>query len=100
MQISDQRMASDATRHFATRQPDGMWVVSWLPGRALSYDEAVTAMTLAEAVAQMQDEGLSRVVDYTHRLWACVDGWAAALGLSGPDAVVRASEPPADADGW
>ncbi len=37
------------------------------------------------------------MVDHTHRLWPHVDGWAAELGLTGPDAVVRASEPAHDA---
>ena len=85
-------MSSDMTRHTAQASPDG-WEVSWLPGRVLSRDQATTAMVLTEAVAQMQAEGLSRVVDHTHPMWRFIDAWAAELGLSGPDAVVRISEP-------
>jgi len=41
--------------------------------------------------------GRTTVVDHTHRLWPHVDAWAAELGLTGPDAVARASEPAHDA---
>jgi len=71
--------------------------VSWLPLRRLTRDQAVTAMTLAEAVARMQREGRTTVVGHTHRLRPHVDAWAAELGLTGPDAVARVSEPAYDA---
>jgi hypothetical protein len=94
LRITDTEMTSDATRHRAELLPDGGWRVSWLPERRLTRDQAVTAMTLAEAVANMQEEGRTTVVDHTHRLWPHIDGWAAELGLTGPDAVVRASSSP------
>jgi hypothetical protein len=49
-------------------------------------------MVLTEAVAQMQAEGLSSVVDHAHPMWRFIDSWAAELGLTGPDALVRVSE--------
>jgi hypothetical protein len=80
-------MTSDHTPHSA-RQARGRngWEVSWLPGQALDRNTAITAMTLAE-VATKDDlhEG--------HRLWPHIQGWAAELGLTGPDAIARATQP-------
>ena len=33
-----------------------------------------------------------------HRLWPHIQGWAAELGLTGPDAIARASQPPRGLD--
>jgi hypothetical protein len=49
--ISDTEMTSDITRHTATHTDDG-WTVTWLPGRTLTRDEAITAMTVAEMVIE------------------------------------------------
>jgi len=96
MQINDCRMTSKATVHWAVPvtagEPYGTWWVSWLPGRELSRSHAITAMTLAEAVAAMQEEGRTAVVDHTHRLWPHIDQWADELGLTGPEAVVQVSD--------
>jgi hypothetical protein len=80
-------MTSADTPHTATAASDG-WEVSWLPGRALDRNQATTAMTIADIVGR-RGVGLS-----DNPVWPFLDGWAAELGLSGPDAVVRASEPP------
>lgn len=87
VRISAAAMVSDTTRHRADRyahQGPAGWVVSWLPDRRLSYDQAVTAMVLAEVVATEE-------LDCGNRMWPHLDRWAAELGLSGPDAVVRTS---------
>jgi hypothetical protein len=47
-------------------------------------------MTIAEAVATGVEPG--------DRLWLPIGGWAAELGLTGADAVVRASPPPEEQD--
>ncbi len=44
-------------------------------------------MVLAERVAA----GVNAAED---KDWPFIEGWAAELGLSGPDAAVRAAEPP------
>jgi hypothetical protein len=31
-----------------------------------------------------------------HRLWPHIEGWAAELGLTGPDAIAQVSQPPRD----
>src|SRR6266568_3830976 len=80
-------MSSPDTPHTATAKGDG-WEVSWLPGRTLDRNQAVTAMTIADIVGG-RGVGLSE-----DPIWPHLDNWAAELGLSGPDAVVRASEPP------
>ena len=70
-------------------EAEGAWRVSWLPGQLLDRDGAVAAMTLADLVSEGNGMGLS-----DDPRWPEVDALAAELGLSGPDAVVRASEPP------
>jgi hypothetical protein len=79
--ITDRIMRSPATRHTAEPSGDG-WAVSWLPGRTLTRSQAVTSMMLAQAVGR-------GVGDPS---WPRLDGWAADLGLSGPDVTGRVSE--------
>ena len=87
IRIIDTSMSSAATPHTATAKGEG-WEVSRLPGRTLTRDEATTAMVTANIVG-------SRGVGHSDdRIWPHLDNWAAELGLSGPNAVVRASEPP------
>ena len=86
--INDTTMTSDQTAHIA-RQVSGsqhLWEVSWLPGRALDRNSAITAMVLADHVGE-------RDLNERHRLWPHIEGWAAELGLTGHDAVNRISQP-------
>lgn len=85
--ITDKIMRSTATRHTAAAADDG-WTVTWLPGRRLSRNEAITAMAIAQVVGG-RGVGLS-----DDPIWPHVENWAAELGLSGANAVVRVSEPP------
>jgi hypothetical protein len=87
IRITDTHMTSPNTPHTATATDAG-WEVSWLPGRTLDRNQATTAMTIADIVGG-RGVGLS-----DDPIWPFLDNWAAELGLSGPDAVVRASEPP------
>jgi hypothetical protein len=85
--ISDTTMASDQSDCTARRAPDrNGWEVSWLPGRTLDRNAAITAMVLADTVG-------SGARDRGHRLWPFVEAWAAELGLSAPDALSRVSQP-------
>lgn len=88
MKITDTVMTSDQTPHKATAGPvangQQFWTVTWLPGRQLTRNEAITAMILAETVAA----GLG---DHTDPQWLHIDGWAAELGLHGTDAVGKVS---------
>lgn len=70
MQIDDEhgRITSPHTNHHATRQPDGTWRVSWLPGRTLDRNGAITAVTLAEDAELPDDlaaEDLAAELDLT-----------------------------------
>jgi hypothetical protein len=86
--ITDTTMTSDHHSHTARQAPDGRgWAVSWLPGQVLDRNAAITAMTLADTAAETD-------LHQGHRLWPHVEGWAAELGLSGPDAIARAAQPP------
>ena len=86
--IYDTAMTSDQTAHTARLAPGSqhLWEVSWLPGRALDRNSAITAMTLADTASE---PGLNE----RHQLWPFIQGWAAELGLTGHDAVNRISQP-------
>jgi hypothetical protein len=85
--ILDDIISSDHSGHTAhlASGHEHTWHVSWLPGRLLDRNTAITAMVLADVVGDV-DEG--------HVLWPHIQGWAAELGLPAPDAVAWASRPP------
>jgi len=88
LRIGDAAMTSDQSPHTARQAPGRRhgWEVSWLPGQVLDRDTAITAMMLADiaATGDIQDG---------HRLWPAVQSWSAEVGLTGPDAISRASQP-------
>lgn len=84
--ISDTEMTSDVTRHTATRTCGG-WTVTWLPGRTLTRDEAITAMTIAEMII----ERAHILADPASKLWWFIDGWADELGVTTAFAVAETS---------
>ncbi len=88
--IHDTTMTSDQTAHTA-RQASSRngWEVSWLPGQTLDRNSAITAMILADLTGE---EDLHE----DHKLWPHIQGWAEELGLTGPEAVAAASQPPGD----
>ncbi len=90
--IKDTTMTSDQTPHTARQAPGPQhgWEVSWLPGQALDRNSAITAMILAD-IAGGED------LHEEHLLWPHIQGWAEELGLTGHDAITRASQPPASA---
>lgn len=88
LSILDEIISSDRTAHTAHAVPGKGWEVSWLPGRPLSRNNAITAMVLADATAQ----GDARP---GHSLWTFAEGWAGELGLGTPDALDRIASPPA-----
>ena len=90
LRIDDTAMSSDQTTHTARQLPDrGGWEVSWLPGQTLDRNTAITAMILADTTAEQDlHEG--------HRLWPHIQSWAEELGLTAPDAIAQASQPPSD----
>ena len=85
--INDTTMTSDQTVHTARHAPDrNGWEVSWLPSQPLDRNSAITAMTLADHTSEPD-------LNEQHRLWPFIQGWAAELGLTGADAINRASQP-------
>ena len=52
--INDTTMTSDQTAHTARQAPGRQhgWEVSWLPGRVLDRNTAITAMILADTAAE------------------------------------------------
>ena len=78
IKITDKAMTSDTTPHSTC--PDGVgWAVTWLAGRILTRNQAITAMVLAETVAG----GLG---DHTDKRWLFIETWANELGMTGADA--------------
>jgi hypothetical protein len=82
-------ITSDHSRHIAqpARGAVHAWQVSWLPGQYLSRGQAITAMVLADVTARQH-------VHEGHWVWGHVEGWAAELGLTGPDALARTTACP------
>jgi hypothetical protein len=88
--INDSMMTSDQTAHTARHAlgSEHLWEVSWLPGRVLDRNSAITAMVLA-------DRAGVRDLNERHRLWPFIETRAAELGLTGSVAVNRVSRPSA-----
>jgi hypothetical protein len=86
--INDTTMLSDQSAHTALQAPTSqyLWEVSWLPGRVLDRNSAITAMVLADQVGEHD-------LNKRHRLWPFIENRAAELGLTGSDAVDRVSRP-------
>jgi hypothetical protein len=85
-------MTSDTTIHTARAWPVPgevtTWSVTWLPGRALTEQQAMVAMAIAEEVARHA----GRLADNGD--WQLgIDVWAAELGITGPIAIAQASKP-------
>ena len=88
--INDTTMTSDQSPHIARQASNqNEWQVSWLPGRTLDRNSAITAMILADTSADDR-------VHEGHRLWPHIQGWAAELGVTGADAVAAISQLPGD----
>jgi hypothetical protein len=88
VRITANEMTAEPSPHTARTADGRTWEATWLPGRALTRNEAVTAITIAEAVA-------ARDLTVPGDPLRChVDGWAAELGLIGADAIGRASRTP------
>jgi hypothetical protein len=84
--INDTAMTSDQTGHTA-RLASGRphrWEVSWLPGRTLDRNSAITAMVLADHAREPD-------LNERHRLWPFIQTWAAEFGLTGSDALDQVS---------
>jgi hypothetical protein len=76
--ITQDVIVSQDTGHTAARV-EGGWTLSWLPGRVVDRDQAVTGMTLAETVAETWGP-----VDLRSPL---IRSFAAELGLSAAEAI-------------
>jgi hypothetical protein len=95
--ITDQVIRSTDTPHTAECVYRGQggnaeWRVSWLPGKPLDYNRAITAMTIAEAAGKIPADAGPEA--YSVAFWTLMDSLAGELGLSGPAAVARVSESP------
>jgi len=87
--ILDDSICSDRTPRTARLGPDDWraWQVSWLPGRHLDRNGAITAMGLADLTASGDMHARQR-----HR--PHIDARAAELARTAPEALARAANPP------
>jgi hypothetical protein len=86
--INDSSVTSDRIARTARHAPGrNGWDVSWLPGRTLDRNTAITAMTLAGTAAE---PGLHQ----GRRLWPCIHSRAHEPGLTAPGAIAQAARPP------
>lgn len=98
---TDDRISSDVTPHYATRHPDPVpgepgWAVSWLPGRVVGHNEAISAMMIAELVASIvDDESQGRRADAQDERGLRINGLAHELGLCGGEAIRLVQAPAA-----
>ena len=92
MTITDTAITNDRSHKAARPSPhrDG-WEVSWLPGQVLDRNTAITAMTLADIAAEHD-------LNDRHPLWPHIESWAVELGLTAPEAIAKASQPPSAID--
>jgi hypothetical protein len=91
--ILDDIISSDRTPHTARPASGGRnaWEVSWLPGRHMDRNSAITAIVLADLTGP-------RDMHAGHRHWLHVEGWAAELALTAPEALTQIANPPSWAD--
>jgi hypothetical protein len=88
--INDRTMTCDRTHHTARLAPgeQNQWEVSWLPGRRLTRNQAITAMTLAEESSPAEPRDRNRL--HPH-----IQAWAAELGMTAEQAVTLITAQPA-----
>lgn len=90
IRITDTRMTSEDFDTVAERQPDGSWTVTGYLGRAFDRNQAITAMTLAEALATNPPPDSP--------LWPHIAVWRTELATDqadgAPSAVPAATFPP------
>ena len=88
LSIQDESISSSNTRHTARLAPghERAWQVSWVPGRLMDRNSAITAMVIAEAVG-------SGDLHPGQRVWPHLDGWAGELGLTTRDVIAWAAHP-------
>lgn len=80
---------SDMTDHQAAKVTrEDVWSCTWLPGRRLSYNEAITAVTLAEFVDSGWAEGSKN--------WPIVRDFARELGMTAQEAAGKVLKTPAE----
>jgi hypothetical protein len=87
--IWDDSITSDQSAHTArpVANQEYRWEVSWLPGRSMDRNSAITAMVLADVTGPGD-------LHTGHHLWPHVEGWAAELGLTAPDVLAHLARPP------
>ena len=89
LNVLDGGITSGQTGHTARRvaNDEHAWEVSWLPGRSMNRNSAITAMLLADPTGPGD-------MHTGHKLWIHVEGRAAELGLTAQDVHAQTSSSP------
>lgn len=82
-------MTCATSGHTAHRDDAGAWSVSYLPGRTFDRNDAITALTIAEAVASITADKAKY-----DRVWPHIMSWAGEIGMDAAAAVTAASAVP------
>lgn len=98
LNITDDQITSETTAHTARFGPDaaadgqGAWTVTWLRGRLLTFNQAITAMTIAETVGAAGGH-VSWTEPESIRWWALINAMAQELHVTGSFAAAEAADP-------
>ena len=89
LNILDGSITSDQTAHTARllANDEHGWEVSWLPGRSMNRNSAITAMLLADLTGPGD-------MHAGNKLWVHIEGWAAELGLTARDVLAQTANAP------
>lgn len=98
LNITDEQITSETTTHTARFSPyaaadgQGAWAVTWLRGRLLTFNQAITAMTIAETVGAAGGH-ISWSEPESIRWWALINAMAQELHITGSFAAAEAADP-------
>lgn len=79
LSITDTRITSDLTDHYAKDMGDGTWGATWPEKRSLTREQASAAMELVEVVAKGRDD--TDTTNYAYLTWQRVKVLAEVLGV-------------------
>jgi hypothetical protein len=87
--IEGDRMYSEDHHHTAGRTASGEWMVSWIPGRKFTQEQAITATRVADL---LHDEGTNLGLLMQGPHWTNLVTWYDELGFVAMTAMINAFE--------
>lgn len=87
--IEDDRMYSEDHPHTAGRLASGEWMVSWIPGRTFTRNQAITATVVADLL-HAEGTNLGQLMASPH--WLHLVAWYEELGFMALTTMINAFE--------